>query len=88
MENAETVHVEVAHTAERDELLRALNERGLDAHSVDDDAMPAIEVRCGDGADRSCEEVLGEVQAWIAESGVPLVPELAERAVFLRPPAS
>ena len=88
MENAETVHVEVARTAERDELLRALTQRGLDAHSVDDDAMPAIEVPCGDDADRSCEEVLGEVEAWIAESGVPLVPELAERAVFLRPPAS
>ena len=88
MENAETVHVEVARTAERDELLRALTDRGVAAHAVDDDAMPAIEVPCGEHADRSCEEVFGEVEAWIAESGVPLVPELAERAVFLRPPAS
>ena len=88
MENAEIVHVEVARTAERDELLRALTERGLDAQPVDDDAMPAIEVPCGDDAERSCDEVLGEVEAWIAESGVPLVPEIAERAVFLRPPAS
>jgi len=88
MEGAETVHVEVARTAERDELLHALTERGLAARPVDDGPIPAIEVPCGDDAGRPCEDVFGEVETWIAESGVPLVPEIAERAVFVRPPAS
>ena len=73
---------------ERDELVRALTEQGLEPRAVDDSAMPAIEVPCGEDTDSSCEEVLRQVEAWIAESGVPLVPELADRAVFVRPPAS
>ena len=84
----DTVQVEVARTIERDELLGVLKERGLEARAVDGDGMPGIEIPCGGEGERVCDEVLSELEAWIAESGLPLVPVNDNGAVFLRPPGS
>jgi hypothetical protein len=72
------VHVEVPRTPDRDELVVALQKDGFDAHPVDD---LGIEVR-GDG------DLLADLETWIAESGVPVVPQPTEDTIFLRPPAS
>jgi hypothetical protein len=72
------VHVEVPRTPDRDELVAALQKDGFDAHPVDD---LGIEVR-GDG------DLLADLETWIAESGVPVVPQPTEDTIFLRPPAS
>jgi len=32
--------------------------------------------------------VLGDLETWISESGVPLVPQSFDGTIFLRPPAS
>ena len=84
----ETVHVEVARTVERDELVGVLRERGLEARPVGADDMPAIEIPCGEDAGRLCEEVVAELERWIAESGVDLVPLVGDGGVSLRPPGS
>ena len=85
---ADSVHVEVARAGERDQLLAALRERGVDAEAHDEDDRLVIEVPCGDDAERGCAEVMTEIETWLAESQVPLVPQRAERSIFLRPPMS
>lgn len=84
----DTVQVEVARTVERDALLAVLKEHGLEARAVDGEEMPGIEIPCGGEAGRGCDEVLAEVEAWIADSGLPLVPVKSNGAVLLRPPSS
>ena len=84
---AESVHVEVARTVERDELLEVLHARGLDARPVEGDEV-GIEIPCDTDAGRVCDDVVADVEALIAESGLPLVPVRANGAVFIRPPAS
>ena len=86
-EMPEIVQVEVARTAERDELLEVLRGRGLDARPVDGDESPGIEIPCGGDAARLCDELLSDLEAWIAEAGLPLVPVRNDGAVLLRPPA-
>jgi hypothetical protein len=65
-------------TPDRDELVAALKKDGFDAHPVGD---LGIEVR-GAG------DLLADLETWIAESGVPVVPQPTEDTIFLRPPAS
>jgi len=70
------VHVEAPRIPDRDELVLALRDDGFDARPVD---QLGIEV---DG------DVLGDVESWIAQSGIPLVPQSSDGTIFLRPPAS
>jgi hypothetical protein len=77
----ERIVLETARTPDRDRLRAALAEGGFAARDLDDDGTPALEVPC-DG----CEDVLGRIQAWLAESELPLVPTLADGRVILRPP--
>jgi hypothetical protein len=72
------VHVEAPRTPDRDELVTALKNDGFDAHPVND---LGIEVR-GDG------DLLSDLETWIADSGIPLVPQPSDDTIFLRPPAS
>jgi hypothetical protein len=72
------VHVEAPRIPDRDELVVALRRDGFDARPVDE---LGIEVdRDGD--------VLGDLESWIAETGIPLVPQATPGTIFLRPPAS
>lgn len=82
------VQVEVARTVEHDELLEVLRARGLQARPVDEGELPGIEIPCGEGALRPCDEVIDDLETWIAEAKIPLVPVRHDGAVLLRPPAS
>jgi hypothetical protein len=80
------ITVELARVADRESVMTALRDRGLEVREGDG---TVIEIPCGPGEQqRLCDEVIGEVEAWIAEAEVPLVPEVHEDRVVLRPPAS
>ena len=81
------IHVETARVVDRDELLRILGERGLDASAVDEDGQPGIEITCDGEPEAGCSELFAEVEGWIAETGLPLVPLQLKDRIFLRPPA-
>jgi hypothetical protein len=84
---ADTVQVEVARTVERDELLEVLRAHGLDARPIEGDEL-GIEIPCEADEGRICDEVIADVEEFIAEAGLPLVPVRSNGAVFVRPPAS
>lgn len=85
---ADIVQVEVARTVERDELLELLRARGLDAKPVDGDELPGIQIPCGGESARLCDEILDDLETWVAEAGIPLVPVRRDDVVLLRPPGS
>jgi hypothetical protein len=84
----EMLEVEVARTVDRDQVLQALAARRIEAKPLDEhDGRLAIEVACADGErDDVCDELFAELEAWITEEGVPLVPLRANGSIFLRPP--
>jgi hypothetical protein len=84
---AGTVQVEVARTIERDELLEVLRAHGLDARPSEGDEL-GIEISCETDEGDTCDEVIADVEAFIAAAGLPLVPVRTDGAVFVRPPAS
>ncbi len=83
-----TVEVELPRLPERDELLHALEAQGIDARAVDADDHIGIEVPCGEDADRTCDEIVHQLDAWVSATGLPLVPVKANGHVYLRPPGS
>ena len=83
-----SVQVGFARTVDRESLLRELEERGVEARSVDDGGRFGIEVPCDGDAERMCTELYAELESWIGPSGLPLVPMRVDGAVFLRPPLS
>jgi hypothetical protein len=72
------VHVEAPRTPDRDALVAMLKNDGFDARPVND---LGIEVK-GEG------DLLADLDTWIAQTGIPLVPQPAGDTIFLRPPAS
>jgi hypothetical protein len=78
----ETVAVQTERTVDRDWLLRALEEHGHAPRPLEGDAF-AVEVPC-DG----CEALYAELEHLIGETGLPLVPILADGTVILRTPGS
>ena len=72
------MHVQAPRTPDRDQLVAALKKNGFDARPVDD---LGIEV-AGDG------DLLADLEGWIAEADLPLVPQPTADTIFLRPPAS
>jgi hypothetical protein len=42
-------------------------------------------VRCDD-EDAACDGLVSELETWLADSAIPLVPERANGHVYLRPP--
>lgn len=83
----ETVHVEVARYGDRDALIEVLRAHGYEPRAVEEDGAIGVEIPCGGDAQRLCDDLLGELESLVAELDAPLVPVLAEHAVFLRPPA-
>ena len=76
--HAFAMHVEAPRTPDRDALVALLRDDGFDARPVEE---LGIEIT-GDG------DVLGDLETWIATSGVPLVPQTFDGTIFLHPPAS
>ncbi len=73
------LQVEVARLPEQAQLLVMLEARGFAARPLAD---LAVEVACED-----CEALLHELDAWIAELDLPLVPLRAGDRIILHPPA-
>jgi hypothetical protein len=83
----DTVEVEVPRIPERDELLKSLAERGIEASPIEADDHLGIEIPCGDDTNSACDEIVRQLESWIADAGLALVPVKADGHVYLRPPA-
>jgi hypothetical protein len=74
---------------DRDALLSALEQRGLEPRVTDHAGEPVIEIPCEESdVARLCDDVMAEVETLLAEQSLPLVPERDENRVFVRPPAA
>ena len=83
----DAVPVEVARIPDLEELLRALKAHGLEAREHQGDDWLGVEIPCGEEA-TACEDVVHQLETWLAEMSLPLVPVRAEGRVFLRPPSN
>jgi hypothetical protein len=82
------VEVEVARIVDRDHLLEALAQRGVEAHAVEEDDRLTVEVPCPDGEhEELCDDLVAELESWVMAEGIPLVPVRTDDSIFLRPPA-
>ena len=75
---ARKVHVEAARIPDRDRLLRALADQGIEARPVDE---VGIEVPKGQG-----KHLYEHVETLILELGEPFVPAVKDGTIYLRPP--
>ena len=77
------MEIQFAREVDLPYVIEVLREQGHDpeVHKL------GVLVRCEDG-DGACDGLVSDLEAWLAESGVPLVPERADGHVYLRPPAS
>ena len=73
------VRVEAARIPDRDRLLQALRDEGLDAQPEDEIGI-VVPVGESDG------ELLHEVEAVVISVGAPFVPTQHERVIYIRPP--
>ena len=87
---ADPIEIEDSRAVDRDKVMRAHGERGLSPRvvEVEDGFGFGVEIPCDDERDRGCADALHEVERWVAETGVVLVPQLADGRIFLRPPAA
>jgi hypothetical protein len=69
------------------QLVETLNEHGVDGTTVDENGVVAVEVPCDDAGNRNCAELLSEIEGWLAEEGLPFVPEEQDGRILIRPPA-
>jgi hypothetical protein len=74
-----TVRVQAARIPDRDRLLEALRDEGLDAEPEDE---VGITVPVGEGGG----ELLHEVEAVVISVGAPFVPTQHEDVIYIRPP--
>jgi hypothetical protein len=81
----DTVQVEAARIPDRDRLLQALREAGLDARPVGE---VSIEVPCGESGDAAGDELLIQTEHLITSLGAPFVPMKHEGVIYIRPPLS
>ena len=70
-----------------EQLLETLRNHGVDAATVEESGVVAVEVPCDDAGNRNCAELLSEIEGWLAEQGLPFVPEEQEGRILIRPPA-
>jgi len=79
------IQVEAARIPDRDCLLAALQEQGLDARPLNE---VGIEVHTDrDGAELT-DELYSQVEALVMEIGAPFVPVKHEGVVYVRPPTN
>jgi hypothetical protein len=84
---ADAIEVEVAREADLEAVKALLQERGFEPEETEHEGHVALEVRCDGDSDRACSDITSDLEAVVAEAGLPLVPVRAEGRVFLRPPA-
>jgi hypothetical protein len=74
---------------DRDALLSALEQSGLEPSVVDREGETVIEIPCEEGdVARLCDDVVAQVETVLGELELPLVPEKADNQVYIRPPAA
>jgi hypothetical protein len=70
------------------EVVDALREHGIESFEVEEEeGYVLVEVPCSKDDDRDCHELIGDIETWLAERGLPFVPEELEGRVLIRPPA-
>jgi hypothetical protein len=67
-------------------VIDTLKDHGIE--SVEEDGYVRVEVPCSDGDERDCHELIVDIEAWLAENGLPFVAEEVDGRVVIRPPAS
>lgn len=65
-----------------------LKEHGIESLAVEADGYVRVEVPCTEGDERDCHELIVDIEAWLAENGLPFVAEEVDGRVVVRPPAS
>jgi hypothetical protein len=68
------------------QLLETLSEHGVEAATLDESGAVAVEIPCGEGKP-DCAELLTQIEGWLAERGLPFVPEEQDGRILIRPPA-
>lgn len=66
----------------------ALTEHGVESFEVEEEGYVLVEVPCGPDEERDCHELIGEIETWLSERGLPWVPEEVEGRIVIRPPAT
>jgi hypothetical protein len=70
-----------------EQVLETLSNRGIDAATVEESGVVAVEVPCDDKGGADCAELLSQIEGWLEEGGLPFVPEEQEGRILIRPPA-
>jgi hypothetical protein len=70
-----------------EQLLETLSNHGIEAATVEESGVVAVEVPCDESGNRKCAELLSEIEGWLAEEGLPFVPEEQDGRILIRPPA-
>ena len=83
------IELQVARVVDREAVLAALREHGVEAEPTEDAGALGVRVPCGDGdSEQTCEELLAQLEKLVADAGLPLVPQRGDGFVFLRPPGA
>ena len=69
-------------------VVETLSEHGVESLEVKQDGYVAVEVPCGEGDTRDCQELIVDIEAWLGERGLPFVAEELDGRVIVRPPAT
>jgi hypothetical protein len=84
----ESIELQVARVVDRDALVAALREQGIESEPIEDGDVLGVRVPCDDGeSERTCDDLLARLELIVAEADLPLVPQRGDGFVFLRPPA-
>lgn len=63
-----------------------LKEHGIE--SIEEEGYVRVEVPRTDGDERDSHELIVEIEAWLADKGLPFVAQEVDGVVVIRPPAS
>jgi hypothetical protein len=69
-------------------VVETLTEHGIEGSEVQEDGYVAVAVPCGKDDTRDCQELIADIESWLAEKGLPFVPEEIDGRVVIRPPAT
>jgi hypothetical protein len=83
------IQVQLVRDNDRDQLLKALSEQGLEPEVLNGTDLASLELRCeNDDSDGFCGEVVHAIEQWLAENDIPLVAQRVADRIVLRPPTA
>ena len=65
-----------------------LKEHGIESLEVEEDGYVCVEVPGSDGDEPDRHELIVDIEAWLAEKGLPFVAQEVDGKIVIRPPAS